>query len=169
MSKEDCDIIQDLLPSYLEGLTTDKTNRFINEHINDCADCKKAAEGMSRIIEVAPSEERPNKKLLVYIYGIRAWYFLCPFVAFALYYFSLGTALHLYEGLLGLFSVVCIASQFFSGLSYGFDYEQLRYKNEAEQRERRKFGKFYTSPLLLCLPSLLTIGLIEIPKLFRFL
>ncbi len=164
MNKEDCGIIQDLLPSYIEGLTTDRTNCFIHEHIGNCADCKKAAEGMARNIEVVASVERPNKKLMLYIYGIRAWYFLCPFLAFVFYYFSLGTALHLYEGLLGLFSAVCIASQFFSGLSYGFDYEQLQLKNEAEQREKRKFGKFYTSPLLLCLPCILTIGLIEIPK-----
>ena len=169
MNREDCDIVQDLLPSYIEGLTTDKTNRFIHEHICGCADCKKAAEGMSRNIEAAAPAERPNKRLLFYIYGIRAWYFFCPFLAFVFYYFKFGTALHLYEGLLGLVSAVCIASQFFSGLSYGFDYEQLRLQNEAEQRERRKFGKFYTSPLLLCLPCILTIGLIELPKLIRFL
>lgn len=34
-----CEIICDLLPSYVEGLTGDTTNTAIEEHLTDCAEC----------------------------------------------------------------------------------------------------------------------------------
>lgn len=36
-----CDIIQDLLPSYADGLTSDIANESIKAHIANCPDCRK--------------------------------------------------------------------------------------------------------------------------------
>lgn len=36
-----CKIVQDLLPSYIEKLTDEETNKFVEEHINSCDKCKK--------------------------------------------------------------------------------------------------------------------------------
>ncbi|MDD3839389.1 MAG: zf-HC2 domain-containing protein [Clostridia bacterium] len=36
-----CDIIEDLLPLYVEGLTSDDTQKLVEEHLNTCTECKK--------------------------------------------------------------------------------------------------------------------------------
>ena len=40
MSK-DCKIVEDLLPNYMEHLTNDETNNFIEEHLSNCKNCEK--------------------------------------------------------------------------------------------------------------------------------
>lgn len=47
---KDCKIIRDLLPSYIDGLTDEVTNQFIEEHLNNCEQCKKILEDMQKII-----------------------------------------------------------------------------------------------------------------------
>jgi len=42
-----CSIVQDLLPNYIEKLTSDDTNKAIEQHLNNCEDCKKAYEQMA--------------------------------------------------------------------------------------------------------------------------
>ena len=34
-----CAIVQDLLPNYLEGLTSEETNRSIESHLGGCSTC----------------------------------------------------------------------------------------------------------------------------------
>ncbi len=46
-----CKIVQDLLPTYIENLTSDETAIFIKEHIDSCEDCKKVYEDMKEDIE----------------------------------------------------------------------------------------------------------------------
>lgn len=38
-TKLDCEIVRDLLPSYVDGLTSGVTNRAVEAHLEDCADC----------------------------------------------------------------------------------------------------------------------------------
>lgn len=48
MSKTyDCDIINDLLPSYLEHLTSAETNVLISEHLKECDICREMFEQMN--------------------------------------------------------------------------------------------------------------------------
>jgi len=42
-----CSIVQDLLPNYIEKLTSDDTNNAIEQHLNNCEDSKKAYEQMA--------------------------------------------------------------------------------------------------------------------------
>ena len=44
--KKDCNIVQDLLPNYIERLTNEETNKFIEEHLKTCEDCKKIYDDM---------------------------------------------------------------------------------------------------------------------------
>lgn len=44
--KNDCKIVQDLLPNYMEGLTDKETNEFIEQHLKKCKDCKKVYESL---------------------------------------------------------------------------------------------------------------------------
>lgn len=41
-----CDVIEDLLPLYVEGLASDDTNFLVEEHIKTCTDCKKQLEAI---------------------------------------------------------------------------------------------------------------------------
>lgn len=50
--KKDCKIIQDLLPNYIEKLTSEETNNFINEHLKECEDCKRTYENMKKDLEL---------------------------------------------------------------------------------------------------------------------
>ena len=39
--KRNCKIVQDLLPNYIEKLTNDETNKYIEEHLKECSECQK--------------------------------------------------------------------------------------------------------------------------------
>ena len=43
---KECKIVQDLLPNYIEKLTNEETNKFIEEHLKNCEDCKKNYDDM---------------------------------------------------------------------------------------------------------------------------
>lgn len=38
--KKECKIVQDLLPNYLEQVTNEETNEFIEKHLAECEECK---------------------------------------------------------------------------------------------------------------------------------
>ena len=46
--KKECKIVQDLLPNYMENLTSIQTNEYIEEHIANCEECKKNLENMPK-------------------------------------------------------------------------------------------------------------------------
>ena len=50
--KKDCKIVQDLLPNYIEKLTTEETNQFIEEHLKECDECKTVLENMQKDIQL---------------------------------------------------------------------------------------------------------------------
>lgn len=43
-----CEIVQDLLPNYIEGLTGESTNQSIRAHLAGCEECRRALELMTR-------------------------------------------------------------------------------------------------------------------------
>lgn len=50
--KKNCEIIQDLLPNYIEQLTSEKTNQQIEEHLYNCKECKKMFNDMRKEVEL---------------------------------------------------------------------------------------------------------------------
>lgn len=50
--KRECMVVQDLLPNYLERLTNEETNAYIEEHLNNCQECKKVLENMKKEIKM---------------------------------------------------------------------------------------------------------------------
>lgn len=56
-----CDIIKDLLPSYIDGLTSEASNELIREHLESCSECRSYYEEMKREI-TAPEIVARNKK-----------------------------------------------------------------------------------------------------------
>lgn len=50
--KRDCKIIQDLLPNYIEKLTNEETNHFIEEHLKECTECQHIFENMQKELKL---------------------------------------------------------------------------------------------------------------------
>ena len=60
-SEMECSIVEDLLPSFVEELTREETNEFMEEHLKDCASCRKKAESLS--YEMEHVEKAPEREL----------------------------------------------------------------------------------------------------------
>ncbi|MDN5353092.1 MAG: hypothetical protein PWQ12_2013 [Clostridiales bacterium] len=56
-----CSMVQDLLPSYIEKLTSDETNAVVAQHLSTCENCRKAYEQM--IADVGDAEKVPAIEL----------------------------------------------------------------------------------------------------------
>ena len=58
--KNDCDIVKDLLPNYVENLVSNSTKEYVEQHINKCADCKQALKVIQD--DVNKSKVKENKE-----------------------------------------------------------------------------------------------------------
>ena len=76
-----CDTVKDLLPLYVDKLTSEASNKSIDEHIAECEDCRAALERMTEKldVEVAPEVNDFKKYLnkskwsiVYYVMGILA-------------------------------------------------------------------------------------------------
>ncbi len=61
-NKKECKIIQDLLPNYIENLTSEETNSFIEEHLNYCNDCREKLEIMKKNLNF-DTEKRDDREV----------------------------------------------------------------------------------------------------------
>lgn len=80
---QECDIISDLLPLYLEHKTSEETGEFIREHLQECESCRKSLKYMDTsyeelFAEAAPAGQKKqfhNNKLFgrakgkIFVYG----------------------------------------------------------------------------------------------------
>ena len=70
-----CEIIRDLMPMYLDGLTSEESNEAIGEHLDGCEPCKEMLEQMKQETEVKTEETRKkinpfrkfNRKMKAYV------------------------------------------------------------------------------------------------------
>ena len=69
MNKKDCDIVKDLLPSYSDGLTSQETNSFIEEHLKKCDECKNMLKNMNKKIDL--DENIDQTKEVKYLKGFK--------------------------------------------------------------------------------------------------
>ena len=74
-----CDTVRDLFPSYIDKLTSDTTNRLIEEHISHCAECSgilnsmrtpeaessAASENQSKEIDFLKKNKMRNLKIII--------------------------------------------------------------------------------------------------------
>lgn len=59
---KNCNIIQDLLPNYIDNLTNKETNLYIDEHLKECSECRKSLEAMKKDLNLE-GEKRNSKKV----------------------------------------------------------------------------------------------------------
>ena len=48
---KNCKLIRDLLPSYLDHVTSEDTSKFVEEHLNKCEECKKFFDEMNSEVD----------------------------------------------------------------------------------------------------------------------
>ncbi len=46
--KINCEVIKDLLPSYIDGLTSPQSDTLIREHLKECPECREYLEEMTK-------------------------------------------------------------------------------------------------------------------------
>lgn len=61
MKEKDCNIIRDLLPSYIDGLTNEETNQYVEEHIKECNECKTVLENMKKMLETETTDKNSKE------------------------------------------------------------------------------------------------------------
>ena len=61
MNEINCKIIQDLLPNYIEQITSNETNESIENHLKGCKDCKKVEEIMKK--GIVKEEKKANHQI----------------------------------------------------------------------------------------------------------
>ena len=63
-NKDKCKIVQDLLPNYIDKLTSEETNSFVKKHLEECNECHEIIENMKKDFEKERNEL--NKKTIKY-------------------------------------------------------------------------------------------------------
>ncbi len=64
--KLDCYIVKDLLPSYVDKLTSDETCKDIEEHLEECKNCNKEFEQMIKPMSISDKEKLDNTQEMHY-------------------------------------------------------------------------------------------------------
>lgn len=75
MKEVNCNIIQDLLPLYVDGVVSQDTQEFVEEHLEHCEECKREVEFMRTDLSLPIEKKAPlfkglkkkwrNKKLII--------------------------------------------------------------------------------------------------------
>lgn len=89
--KKECKIVQDLLPNYIENLTSIQTNEYIEEHIANCKECKGNLENMQK--EVLTDTKGKNKKEVKYMKKYRNKMRILSFILLAIFSVFIGTTI----------------------------------------------------------------------------
>lgn len=67
--KIECDTIKDLLPSYIDKLLSDASNRLVEEHLNECKSCQETLKNMNSEIYAEIKEKK--EKQIDYLKGYK--------------------------------------------------------------------------------------------------
>lgn len=61
MKTLECDVIQDLLPSYSDKISSKATNKLVQEHLKQCKNCKIVLEKMNNDIDISYAGNQNEK------------------------------------------------------------------------------------------------------------
>lgn len=64
-----CGVVRDLLPSYVEGLTSEETNRAVEAHLSTCPDCTARKNAMT--VPTEPSEDAEQGREVDYLKTVK--------------------------------------------------------------------------------------------------
>ena len=63
-SQVSCNIIQDLLPNYIENITTEETNEEVRLHLSECETCQNVYDSMTKRVGIELDEKLEEAKEL---------------------------------------------------------------------------------------------------------
>lgn len=69
--KVPCELIQDLMPLYVEHLTTDATNRIMQEHLSGCSECTEKYQRMNHEVAKEYTKEMEARQEIDYLKKVR--------------------------------------------------------------------------------------------------
>lgn len=61
MIKVDCDVIKDLLPSYIDKISSNATNELVKEHLSKCQNCQRTLKKMDCDLTIEKQENQNNQ------------------------------------------------------------------------------------------------------------
>lgn len=56
-----CQIVRDLIPLYVDDVASEESKKLVNEHIESCVECKKMMEDMKGTLQIPVSKEQQLK------------------------------------------------------------------------------------------------------------
>lgn len=65
MKNKECKIVQDILPNYIDKLTSQETNEFIENHLKECTECTEMLNNMKK--EINSEDTKKQKKVINFI------------------------------------------------------------------------------------------------------
>ena len=57
MNKQDCEIVRDLLPLYIDHVTSEVTSDYVKKHLAECESCSRIYESSKESIQLPNSAE----------------------------------------------------------------------------------------------------------------
>lgn len=57
MSKKNCDMIRDLLPLYADGVCSEESRKYVNEHLASCPECSDMLQKMNQKVAVSAEHD----------------------------------------------------------------------------------------------------------------
>ncbi len=67
MNKIPCELIKDLLPSYIDSLTSERSRELIDEHLQDCPDCRDTLKHMRGENDQDMKPDEDDKKEIAFL------------------------------------------------------------------------------------------------------
>lgn len=86
-----CNLIQDLIPLYIDGCCSDESKNAVEEHIKSCPDCKSIIDDMCNDTQTVKTKSAPKKMTRISEWKASLLQSVLLFVSFAL--ITIGVAL----------------------------------------------------------------------------
>ena len=82
MSKN-CELFRDLYDLYKDGICSEDSNRFVEEHLNECEECRKLIQAKKDGVPVVSKDKKVLRKVKRRL-SAKAGFIICFFLAFSL-------------------------------------------------------------------------------------
>ena len=124
MKSRDCDIVKDLMPSYVDGICSDATREYVEEHVQECDGCRQMLEAYrANVLSGEKLEQRGMDGLKKIRTNMKYQNLVCYLVLVFLVYCGVEVFLANHAGYAifnntTLLLVVCIAANLLASFGY---------------------------------------------------
>lgn len=92
MKKEECKIIEDLLPAYIDNIVSEETKTFVEKHLKECTNCEQTYQEMTAEIKKEDVQNTENVKIIKkYKRKIKTLKIIVALIILIIFAFGLGT------------------------------------------------------------------------------